>query len=72
MTVFTYSQARQDFSRVLNLARKEGEVLIKRKDGSIFRIQPDQINTSPLDIQGIKSEATTKDIINCVRESRRR
>ena len=72
MTVFTYSQARQDFSRVLNLARKEGEVLIKRKDGSVFRIQPDQINTSPLDIQGIKSKATTKDIVNCVRESRRR
>ena len=32
MTVFTYSQARQNFAAVLDRAAEEGEVLIKRKD----------------------------------------
>lgn len=36
MTVFTYSQARQNFAAVLDRAAKEGKVQIKRKDGSVF------------------------------------
>jgi antitoxin (DNA-binding transcriptional repressor) of toxin-antitoxin stability system len=72
MTVFTYSQARQNLAKLLNLARKEGEVLIKRKDGSVFRLLPDTIRKSPLDVKGIKSKITTKEIVNFVRESRQR
>ena len=36
MTTYTYSQARQNFSTVLNNAKKDGNVIIKRKDGSQF------------------------------------
>ncbi len=72
MTVFTYSQARQNFATVLELALKEGEVLIKRRDGNIFSIHPEKINKSPLNVKGIKSNITTKEIVNFVRESRKR
>jgi antitoxin (DNA-binding transcriptional repressor) of toxin-antitoxin stability system len=72
MTVFTYSQARQNFAAVLERAKKEGKVLIKRKDGSVFALCPETPNTSPLDVKGVKTSATTGDIVRAVRESRRR
>ena len=73
MTVFTYSQARQKFSKVLDIARREGSVRIKRKDGQIFSISPvRKPSRSPLCIKGIKTKATTIDIVSAVRESRQR
>jgi len=35
MQVFTYSEARQNFAKLLVLAQKE-EVEIRRKDGKVF------------------------------------
>ena len=72
MTIFTYSQARQNFSTVLDIAKKEGEVLIKRKDGAIFSIHPEKLKKSMLDVNGINSKVSTKEIIAFVRESRER
>ena len=40
MRVFTFSEARQSFSSVLDRAKAEGQALIKRKDGSLFVIKP--------------------------------
>ena len=37
MKVFTYSQFRQQLSSILDLARREGLVMIKRKDESFFK-----------------------------------
>lgn len=71
MTVFTYSQARQNFAAVLERALKEGQVLIKRKDGSTFTIRPEFPDKSPLDVKGVSTKASTEDIIRAVRESRR-
>ena len=71
MTVFTYSQARQNFATVLDRALKEGKVIIKRKDGSTFTLAPEITNKSPLDVRGVKAKASTKDIVRAVRESRR-
>ncbi len=70
MRVYTYSEARQNLSEVLNISLKE-EVVIKRKDGNVFSIIP-KIKTkkSPFDIKGVKTKATTADILNAVRESR--
>ena len=70
MTVYTYSRARQNFSNLLNLASKEGEVIIRRKDGRRFSLRPQIITRSPLDIKGIKSGISTQEIIQFVRESR--
>jgi antitoxin (DNA-binding transcriptional repressor) of toxin-antitoxin stability system len=72
MTVFTYSQARQNFSAVLDRAKKEGRVLIKRKDGSVFTLCPEKPQSSPLDVKGVKTKVSTGEIVRAVRQSRRR
>ena len=70
MTVYTYSKARQNFSNLLNLASREGEVIIRRKDGRRFSIRPQIRTRSPLDIKGIRSGISTREIVQFVRESR--
>ncbi len=70
MKVFTYSEARQNLSKLLRLAQKE-EVEIRRKDGSVFSLRSKNRKAkSPFDIYGIKTEATTQDILDAVRDSR--
>jgi prevent-host-death family protein len=69
MKVYTYSEARQRFSDVLNTARKE-EVIIKRNGGETFTIIFRKSKKSPFEISGIKTKATTKNILDAIRESR--
>lgn len=71
MKVYTYSEARQRLSEVLNLARTE-EVVIKRRGGETFSIFYRKSKKSPFDVPGIQTKATTNDIIEAVRESRER
>jgi hypothetical protein len=72
MTTFTYSQARQNFAAVLNRALREGKVLVKRKDGSIFAVQHQKATESPLNVKGIRASVSSRDLVQAVRESRRR
>lgn len=70
MKVFTYSEARQNLSKLLQLAQKE-EIEIRRKDGSVFSLKAkDQKTKSPFNVAGVKTKATTQDILDAVRESR--
>ena len=70
MKVFTYSEARQNLAKLLIIAQRE-EVEIRRRDGTIFSlISKKKKTSSPFDIPGIKTKATTKDILNAVRDSR--
>ena len=76
MKVYNYSEARQNFSTVLNTALKE-EVIISRKDGSKFRLISMHKNKkrgkSPLeDIKGIRANISMDDILDAIRESRER
>lgn len=71
MKVYTYSEARQRFSEVLNIARTE-EVVIKRRGGESFSIIFKKSPKSPFDVPGITTRATTKDILNAIKESRSR
>jgi antitoxin Phd len=71
MNIYTYSEARQKLSSVLDSAKQSGKVLIKRRDGSIFSLTPEIQPRSPLDIEGIKTDISTKEIVSFVRESRR-
>ena len=76
MKVYNYSEARQNFSAVLNSALKE-EVIIARKDGSKFKLMAIHENKkkgkSPLeDVKGIDTNITMVDILNAIRESRER
>ena len=70
MQVFTYSEARQNLSKLLKLAQKE-EIEIRRRDGALFSLTSKKKKlSSPFDVPGIKTKATTQDIIDAVRESR--
>jgi len=71
MNVYTYSEARQRLSSVLDSAKQSGKVLIRRKAGTTFSLSPEFQSQSPLDIKGIKTDITTKEIISFIRESRR-
>lgn len=69
MKVYTYSEARQKFSMVLDIAKSE-DVLIKRRSGETFKIVFTKSPKSPFDVPGVKTKATTKDILDAVKESR--
>ena len=71
MKQYTYSQARQRLSEVLDAARNE-EVLITRRGGDSFSIVYKAKASSPFDVPGIRTKATTRDILDAVRASRRR
>jgi prevent-host-death family protein len=69
MKVYTFSQARQNLAEVLNQSKDE-RVLIRRRGGETFMVVPKPREGSPFDGPGVKTKATTKDILNAVRESR--
>ncbi len=71
MKVYTYSEARQHLSKVLDIARKE-EVVIKRRGGEIFSLVYKKTPKSPFDVPGVKTSATTKDILEAIKDSRSR
>ena len=72
MKVFTYSEARQNFSKLLLMAQKE-EIEIRRKDGSVFVLKSKESKKgSPFNVPGIRSNVETEDILDAVRESRQR
>jgi len=71
MTVYTFSQARQNFAKILEKAKME-EVLIKRRDGSIFSLKSAKKLLSPLAVRGLKTKVTAKEIVEIVREVRHR
>ncbi|HYO48012.1 MAG TPA: type II toxin-antitoxin system Phd/YefM family antitoxin [Gemmatimonadota bacterium] len=72
MKVYTYSEARQQLARLLDEARKGGEIRIKRRDGSEFAVRPVRSAGSPLDVPGADTGVTREDILAAIRESRER
>lgn len=71
MKVYTYSEARQQLARLLNQARREGQVEIRRRDGLRFVVRPTKAAGSPLDVPGVDTGLSRKEIVELVRESRR-
>jgi hypothetical protein len=71
MRVFTYSEARQKLSTVLDMARRE-DVVIARRGGEAFRLSFKTEPKSPFDVPGIRTKATTQDILSAIKESRER
>ena len=72
MTTYTYSEARQKLATVLDRARKEGEILIKRKEGSFFVVKPLYSDRSPFEVDGIDLDIKSEEIIDIIREVRER
>ena len=71
MNVYTYTEARQNLATLLTQALKEGQVLIKRRDGQVFILKPQPRVDSPLDVDGVDLNVTATEIVNFVREGRR-
>jgi prevent-host-death family protein len=69
---YTYSEARQNLSSVLDQAEQDGEVRIIRKNGQVFVVRPEKQTKSPLDVQGVKVDITAEEIVHLVREGRER
>ena len=72
MTVFTFTEARQNFASVLDKAKTEGRVMIRRKDGTVFILQPMAKKGSPLNVRGIDADLSQEEIIEILKEVRER
>lgn len=71
MKVYTYSEARQNLASLLEEARKDGAVRIRRRDGQSFVLTPESSSASPLDVDGVDLRMSRDEIVRFVRESRR-
>jgi len=72
MEVYTYSEARQKLTEVLQQAESTGKVLIRRKDGRTFALVPEKILSSPLDVPSVKADISTREIVDIIRKGRKR
>jgi hypothetical protein len=70
MKVYTFSEARQKLASLLSLAKDEGEVRVRRKDGTVFAIKPVSYEGSPLNTEGVDTSLTADEIVQYVREGR--
>jgi hypothetical protein len=74
MESFTYSNARQNLSRLLDIALKRGEVKVRRRDGTSFVIRPEKRakSKSPLDLKGVKvKDLDMQDVFRAIKEGRK-
>jgi hypothetical protein len=71
MKEFTYSEARQRLAALLERARREGAVRIRRKDGQVFVLRPEPTTGSPLDVPAISGRLSRDEILDAIREGRR-
>jgi hypothetical protein len=70
-TTYTFSKARQNLASLLDLAARDGEAQIVRKNGQVFVIRPaEYTQSSPLDVGGIDLDLTGDEIVRIVREGR--
>jgi hypothetical protein len=72
MKVYTYSQARQHLATLLDQAREEGAVRIRRRDGQEFLVRSVRASGSPLDVEGLDLGWSREEIVASVREGRER
>ena len=72
MKIYTYSEARQRLAALLEKARREGSVRIRRRDGQVFEVRPQAESDSPLDVGGVNLDLTRQEIVDLVRKGRRR
>lgn len=70
MDVYTYSEARQHLSRLLDEAESTGKVIIRRKDGRRYAVVPELSPVSPLDRPTVETSITVKEVVKLVRRQR--
>jgi hypothetical protein len=73
MKVYTYSEAREKLSSILEESKTE-EVIIKRRKGDMYAIVPQSSRPrrSPFDVPGLSKSVTRQEILEAIREARER
>jgi hypothetical protein len=70
MRVYTFSEARRKLADLLTRASEEGEVRIRRQDGTEYVLRPRPRRGSPLDVPSVDTDVSAEEIVAAVRESR--
>lgn len=73
MKVYTYSEAREKLSSILEESKTE-EVVIRRRKGDMYAIvpQPARPRRSPFDVSGLNKNITRQEILEAISESRKK
>lgn len=73
MTTYSYSEARERLSILLERALMEGQIKLRSREGRVFIIRPERLpKTSPFEVQSVKLPISKVDILDAIRESRAR
>lgn len=73
MMVYSYAEAQERFSSLLEKALTEGQVKFRSRDGRVFVIRPEQTpKKSPLEVRSLKLSISNEDILEAIQESRAR
>jgi hypothetical protein len=72
MTTFTDSEAQRQLSTLLEQARAQGEVRIKRADGQEFIVRPAPRSGLDVGYVDVQPPITAEEIVAAVREGRER
>ena len=72
MKEYSFTEARQHFASILDEAKKEGVVCVKKRDGESFYIMPATLKKSPLDVKGVDLGMSSSEIVDIIREGRER
>ena len=70
MREYSFTEARQHFASILDEAKREGVVCIKKRDGEAFYLRPAERKNSPLEVEGVELGLSSADIVSAVREGR--
>jgi predicted nucleic acid-binding protein/PHD/YefM family antitoxin component YafN of YafNO toxin-antitoxin module len=70
--VYHYTGARQHFAALLDEAKKQGVVCVKKRNGESFYIRSATTKKSPLDIEGVDLDISSSEIVDIIREGRER
>ena len=63
--------AKQHRAPLLDRARRDGAVRIRRRDGQVFVVRPETATASPLNVPGLRLALTRDDIVSLIRKRRR-
>ena len=70
MEIYSYSEARQKLSSVLDEAESTGKVFIRRRDGRTYSLVPERMPYSPLEVPSVNANISTQEVVKLIRRER--
>ena len=70
MEIYSYSEARQKLSSILDEAESTGKVFIRRRDGRTYSLVPERMPISPLDVPSVNANISTQEVVELIRRER--